>query len=286
MRLSDNDIECLLQLAKKAALKAGEYIQQFNRSKLDVIKKEGGNSKASQVVTEVDINCQKIILSILSDSIDNFDLGVLTEELEDNKSRFEKDYFWCVDPLDGTLPFIEGRSGYSVSIALVSKAGESLLGVIYDPLNSVLYSAAIGRGAFRNEKAFSVSANNQKLTFVSDRSFMLHSRIEEVKEKLIELSYQYQLKGINIIEHGGAAMNAMWMLEHAPSCYFKFPKEDKGGGSLWDYAASARIVQEADAFAFDFKKEALKFNDQESTFMNRSGVFYASTMKIVNDFRL
>ena len=52
-----------------------------------------------------------------------YDFGILTEETPDNGSRLVKDYFWCVDPLDGTLPFTEGTPGYSVSIALVSKSG-------------------------------------------------------------------------------------------------------------------------------------------------------------------
>ena len=48
---------------------------------------------------------------------------VLTEETEDDGGRLRADYFWCVDPLDGTLPFIEGRPGSAVSIALIARDG-------------------------------------------------------------------------------------------------------------------------------------------------------------------
>ena len=51
-------------------------------------------------------------------SCDEFEVGFLSEETEDNGSRFEEDYFWCIDPMDGTLAFINGHPGFSVSIAL------------------------------------------------------------------------------------------------------------------------------------------------------------------------
>ena len=50
-----------------------------------------------------------------------YDLALLTEESEDDRSCFEKDYFWCIDPLDGTLPFTRNEAGYSVSIGLVAE---------------------------------------------------------------------------------------------------------------------------------------------------------------------
>lgn len=36
--------------------------------------------------------------------------------------------------------------------------------------------------------------------------------------------------GLKIIQQGGAAMNACWVLEQEPACYFKFPKPEAGGG--------------------------------------------------------
>ncbi|MDF3128359.1 inositol monophosphatase family protein [Kiritimatiellaeota bacterium B1221] len=80
-------------------------------------------SLASAVVSELDREAQDLILTELEESVGRFDLGILAEESEDSQDRFEKEYFWCIDPLDGTLPFLEGKTGYAVSIALLSREG-------------------------------------------------------------------------------------------------------------------------------------------------------------------
>jgi fructose-1,6-bisphosphatase/inositol monophosphatase family enzyme len=64
---------------------------------------------------------QAAVLEVLAPTFKAYDLGLLTEELADDGSRFEKDYFWSIDPLDGTLPFTQGKPGYAVSIALVRR---------------------------------------------------------------------------------------------------------------------------------------------------------------------
>ena len=114
-------------------------------------KDGGGNTLASQVVTEVDLDSQRLILGLLEESMVGFSLGLLAEESDDNSSRFETEAFWCIDPLDGTLPFIEGAPDYSVSIALVSREGEPLVGVVRDPVEEVTYHAYRQGGTFMNE---------------------------------------------------------------------------------------------------------------------------------------
>ena len=78
MILSSEQLEELSALAIKAALAAGEKMESFARDKLVVHKKEGGESLATQVVTEVDFLSEKTILEILRTSLSSFDLGLLT----------------------------------------------------------------------------------------------------------------------------------------------------------------------------------------------------------------
>jgi hypothetical protein len=52
-----------------------------------------GHTYASQVVTEVDRKAQDAILETLSPSCDEHDFALLTEESEDDHSRFEKNIF-------------------------------------------------------------------------------------------------------------------------------------------------------------------------------------------------
>ena len=203
---------------------------------------------------------------------------------------------WFIDPLDGTLPFIESTSGYAVSIALVSRRGTPVIGVIYDPLEKTLYHSVEGLGAFRNQLPWSLSsthfqndANNgvesKYLTVVSDRSFVLQNNYKNIMERLESLSKQLGFIGIKTIQHGGAVMNACWVLEHSPGCYFKFPKPQDGGGSLWDYAASSCLYKEIGALTSDIYGEPLELNRAESTFMNHRGILFATDQTIATGIR-
>ena len=142
----------LTEKAVKAASNAGQLIRSYRDKDVNVMQKEGGSTLASQVVTEVDRKSQDAILQVLLPTCDEFDIALLAEEDEDDRGRLESAYFWCIDPLDGTLPFINGQQGYSVSIGLVAKDGTPLIGVVYDPVHDVLYQATKGQGLRRNNE--------------------------------------------------------------------------------------------------------------------------------------
>jgi myo-inositol-1(or 4)-monophosphatase len=75
--------------------------------------------------------------------------GWLSEETADNAGRLDRDLIWLVDPIDGTRDFIRGRSGWAVSVALIS-AGRPLIGVLAAPARDELWCATAGQGATRN----------------------------------------------------------------------------------------------------------------------------------------
>ena len=266
----------LTNMAIAAAKRAGDLIQSATLDQRRAQQKEGGSSLASQVVTEVDLASQQVILEDLENSIVEHELGLLTEESADDASRHQQDYFWCIDPLDGTLPFIEGKPGYSVSIALVSRAGEPQLGVIYDPVSETLYHASRGAGVSCNGRPWRTRSADH-LTLVMDRSLPNDPLYKRFLPFVESLSPENELKLIN---QGGAALNACWVLEHAPALYVKFPKKKPGGGSIWDFAASTCLFVEAGAAVSDIRGHPLKLNKVETTFMNADGVVYASNSSL------
>ncbi len=73
--------------------------------------------------------------------------GILAEESIDTARRLTKERVWIVDPLDGTRGFIEGNGDFAVQIGL-AQAGESVCGVVYQPVPDVLYWAAHGHGSW------------------------------------------------------------------------------------------------------------------------------------------
>lgn len=278
MQLNPTELGALAKVAMSAACEAGALIARYNGREVAVQTKAGGESLASQIVTEVDELSQSVILKHLRPTCEAYDLALLSEEQVDDGSRFAKDAFWCIDPLDGTLPFTESIPGYAVSIALVARDGTPLIGVVVDPVMGTTYQAIKGQGALRNGTDWQLQAREAEapLRYISDRSSAGHPQFEASMDRLRALSSDLGLAGVETTLTGGAVMNALWVLERAPACYFKFPKPQDGGGSVWDYAATACIYAELGAWCRALNGDSLDLNRSDSTFMNHQGVLFAS----------
>ena len=236
-------------------------------------------------MTEVDRKAQDAILQVLGPTCEELDLAVLTEESEDDHGRLEKDFFWCIDPMDGTLPFIRREPGYSVSIGLVAKDGSPRIGVVYDPVHDVLWQATKGEGILRNGEPWTLDASSEELTFTYDRSFADHPERDRVLQELEDYAHSIGLKKLVATQFGGAVINACHALENGPGCHFKFAKPQEGGGSLWDYAATACLFEEAGAVVSDVHGQPLDLNRSDSTFMNHRGAVYATDENLAQRIR-
>lgn len=270
------DLLYLNSIAIKAALSAGKIIQKSMNYDITVNKKNGGASYASQVVTEVDIECEKAILSHIIPTCNQFNLALLSEETEDDGSRFKKDFFWCIDPMDGTLPFINKQPGFSVSIALIAKDGTPHIGIVFDPSTNTLYHAIKGKGVFKNNSPWKIKNTNTHLTYVTDKKLKdtpLSSKIERLLNKIVK---NFSLNAVKEISGSGSVLNAIHVLENGPACMLKLPKKENGGGSIWDFAATACIYNELGLPATNFKEEKLDLNKNKGSFMNHEGVFYSN----------
>ncbi|KPP98318.1 MAG: myo-inositol-1(or 4)-monophosphatase [Bacteroidetes bacterium HLUCCA01] len=265
----------LKQTAIEAALAAGKIIRSYMDLEIRFQQKDGGSNYASQVVTHVDKECEAEILRHLRPTCETHNLALLTEETDDDGSRFEKDYFWCIDPIDGTLAFIRKEPWFSVSIALVSRQGESVIGVVYDPSTDTLYHGAKGHGVYRNDSPWVVPEPNDYLTYLTDKPIDITPHPEELRQLLEGTVDALDLSGMRVIQGGGSVLNAIRVLEHPPSCMIKHPKKEIGGGSIWDFASTACLFQELGFRATNFEGGPLDLNREDSTFMHHEGVYYA-----------
>ena len=288
MQLTPDNLTDLLQYAISAAKEAGALIEAYASKNVDVEHKSGGDSPASQVVTEVDLLCDALITKKLTPTCEKYDLALLTEETEDDKARLHKQAFWCVDPLDGTLSFVQSIPGYSVSIALVAQSGEPLIGVIYDPVTQTLYHAVKGQGVFRNGEPWTLSPTSnesKRLSVIVDLGCLKISCYQELSKGMESVAIKHGCVGARVFEQNGAALNACWVLENAPACYVKCPKPTKGGGSVWDFSASAVLFNEIGAIASDVHGQPLDLNRSDSTFMNHRGVIFAIDKSLAEDIQ-
>ncbi|MBC2670275.1 3'(2'),5'-bisphosphate nucleotidase CysQ [Novosphingobium piscinae] len=83
--------------------------------------------------------------------------GWLSEETTDAPERLQGGLIWLVDPIDGTRDYIRGRTGWAVSVALIS-AGRPLFGLLCAPARGEFWHAEAGQGAWRNGRRLVASS--------------------------------------------------------------------------------------------------------------------------------
>lgn len=144
-----NDYRKELEIAKKLAKEAGEImLGYFNSAASNPTVKSD-----KTIVTKADTEINSHVIQGLSEQTPDYSIWG-----EEESSIIEgADYTWVCDPVDGTMPFSKAIPISTFSLALVNRAGESVVGVVYDPFQNRLYEAVKGNGAFLNGKKINVS---------------------------------------------------------------------------------------------------------------------------------
>jgi myo-inositol-1(or 4)-monophosphatase len=137
--VSDTD---LLALATDLAQRAGEVQLERLASARDEVTTK---SSATDMVTAVDRGIERLIVDGIRAA--RPDDGILGEEGADVESS--SGYRWLIDPIDGTTNYLYGHPGFAVSIAC-ELDGETVVGVVKDPIHRDLFVATRGGGATRN----------------------------------------------------------------------------------------------------------------------------------------
>jgi myo-inositol-1(or 4)-monophosphatase len=112
------------------------------------------NNPVSEADLEVDRFLKRELLRLLPSA------GWLSEETADDKIRTASGLIWLVDPIDGTRDFVRGRTGWAVSVALVS-ANKPLIGMLAAPARDEEWLAVAGQGATLNGRMLQASTRTQ-----------------------------------------------------------------------------------------------------------------------------
>ena len=146
----------LLPLAIRAAEAASVEIMEVYNSGNFQAEEKGDFSP----LTMADKRAHARISEILSNETA---LPVLSEEGKEIPYRERKgwEYFWMVDPLDGTKEFIKRNGEFTVNIALIHR-GFPVLGVVAVPVSHEIFYAAKGFGAWRKSNGESIRLENRK----------------------------------------------------------------------------------------------------------------------------
>jgi 3'(2'), 5'-bisphosphate nucleotidase len=162
--LNQINIQDIITIAKEA----GKSIMEIYKQDFEVEYKQDNSP-----LTIADKKANDIIEVGLNQLSVNF--PVLSEEGRDipYENRKHWEYFWLVDPLDGTKEFVKRNGEFTVNIALIHKE-TPVLGVVYAPALDVCYYAKKNEGAFKDGEKLPLKIQDQSNTYkiVTSRSHM------------------------------------------------------------------------------------------------------------------
>ena len=183
------------------------------------------------LVTEADRASEQLVVERLRTHFPSH--GVVAEEGGgvDNSSE----YRWYVDPLDGTTNFAHGFPAFNVTLGL-TRNGETIAGVVYDPMRRETFAAERGTGAYLNSRRIRVSAAKLLSESLSSTGFPSRKRHHN---RNIHYYYQLAMASHGVRRTGSAAIDLAYVAAGRLDFFWEF------GLKPWDMAAGVLLVKEA-----------------------------------------
>ncbi|MFW5891356.1 MAG: inositol monophosphatase family protein [bacterium] len=244
-----------LNFTKKLAEDVGKIQKEKFRENFKVRTK----STDSDLVTEVDYLCEKIIRKRIEEKFPEH--NILGEE--EGKAEKNSDYTWIVDPLDGSNNYAIGYPIYSVSIALQFK-NKIILGVIYLSERDELYYAVKDKGAFLGNKKLKISEENSLSNSTLVTGFPYDKAISHIDNLLPFKKIVKKARGIR--RSGSAAFDLVCVAAGILEAVWEFKLSE------WDTAAGKILIKEAGGTVFE-------------TEINNSPLIIAGSEKIVEEIK-
>lgn len=223
------DLIKLTELAKNAALAAGKKILgvYYSEDENFGVEIKSDNSP----ITKADQAAHKCIVNFLEQT----DLPILSEEGKTISYEIRKDweYFWMIDPLDGTKEFIKKNGEFTVNIALIHD-GQPIIGVVYAPVLDLMYWGNRTEGAWKQEGNGAIAKLEKPQSIEVKTIVASRSHLSQETQTFIE-----QYPEAEVISMG-SSLKFMLVAEGKAQLYPRFSPTME-----WDTAASQAIVEAA-----------------------------------------
>ncbi|MBP9721752.1 MAG: inositol monophosphatase [Gammaproteobacteria bacterium] len=233
-------MHAMVNTAVKAARLAGTIILRAydDKNRLNITSKG-----INDYVTQVDKAAEQAIIKILQEAYP--DHSILAEESGKHtpSHKTTSTHQWIIDPLDGTLNFINNFGHFCVSIAL--KVNDTVEhSVIYDPIRNELFTASKGSGATLDSRRIRVN----KKEHIQD-SFLgtgYSVRNPENLDKNLKIFNSILKKVSDVRVTGSAALDLAYVAAGRLDAFYESDLMP------WDLAAGSLLVLEAGGYVGDY----------------------------------
>lgn len=236
-----------IQVIKDIAQKAGDAIMEIYLKDFDIAYKDDKSP-----LTEADIKANTIICAELQKRYPKIPL--MSEENKEICYEDRKDwqYYWCIDPIDGTKEFIKKNDEFTVNIALIH-GNTPVAGIVYAPAINEMYWAKKGEGAFKNGQKLPLHHNHNK-----EKSLRVVASKSHLSEETQAFIDSLETESIEQVSKGSSLKLCM-VAEGIADIYPRLAPTME-----WDTAAADAIVRESGKMTFQFENNApLVYNKEK-----------------------
>jgi 3'(2'), 5'-bisphosphate nucleotidase len=183
-------------------------------------------------------------------------LPMLSEEGKDVpfEERRNWEYFWMVDPLDGTKEFVKRNGEFTVNIALIHN-GSPILGVVAVPVSGEIFYTLRGHGAFVKRNGTEAALPKRRTWDIAQQGLRVvasRSHLNEETQQFIDQLNQ------PILLSKGSSLKFMLLAEAKADVYPRYAPTME-----WDTAAAHAIVNETGMRVLQFgTEEELRYNKE------------------------
>jgi myo-inositol-1(or 4)-monophosphatase len=243
------DVGRALEAAVRAA-RAGGEVAKTRLGNPGYLKWKG----LRDVTSEASLEVQEAITSILAAEFP--DSGILAEEgPEDAPVPVDAEHLWIVDPICGSLNFVQGIPHFGVSIALRS-AGNIRVGVVYNPCCDEMFEATTERPATLNGRKIVVQQMSEGIEAWSAAivgTDWPHSGERREQARLIAGLMMDQVTGLSLM--GSPALGLCNVAAGRLHAYWHLDLK------IWDIAAATLILERAGGILTDAQGNSWLYSD-------------------------
>lgn len=252
-----------ISIIKNIAISAGNKICEIKYKS----EKKVRYKKDATPVTIADIESNKIILDNLKK---NFPAIPIISEESNNIIHLNENYYFLVDPLDGTKEFIKGSEEYTVNIALMKK-NKPILGIIYIPEKKEIFWNDNNNSYYEKNKI------KKRIKVSNDCEKIL--KVELSRSHLDDYTRQFlKLLDVEEFNYSGSSLKLCNLALGHSNLYPRF-----GATMEWDIAAGHAILKNAGGEIFTTKLEILCYN--KPNLINKSFIAVGS-LKIPSKIKI
>ena len=228
--------------------KIGDMVYQKYRSDVQVSIKEDQTP-----VTNVDHMVHEQLMASLSHFFP--DVPVISEEgdMPSVKARQAMSNYWLVDPLDGTLDFIQETDHFVISLGYISDHRPTM-GFLHHPVSGKTWVAIKNRGVFTQYHGDDLQPMNHQLNAQQPKTpkenyivLVSAHRNDEDLCNIVVRQREQQLNMPIVVKPVGSALKYGYLADGLGDEILRFTPM-KG----WDFAAGHCLVQEAGLMLFQW----------------------------------